>query len=222
MFTHKILAATTALVLLTGCSMSSVMPNDDNIRTVKIKNENQASPIDAYNNLAASYFQTQNIPAAKSAVTRSLEIEPNNAISLNLMALILRAENDPVNSEMYFRKALSIDANNPMLVNNYGSFLFWQERFSEACVQFDKAANLNLRYPARNHAFENLGLCYLELQDEEKAKNAFKRSVDINPREKALTEYIILLRKHNEPYAAYANLLDSLLRSSGNPKDTRL
>ncbi|MDZ7683887.1 MAG: helix-turn-helix domain-containing protein [Gammaproteobacteria bacterium] len=64
--------------------------------------------------------------------------------------------------------------------NNYGAFLFAQERYRDAIDHLEKASE-DRYYEGRPTVFENLGVSYLRIGEREKAEQAFDRAVALNP-----------------------------------------
>ena len=62
----------------------------------------------------------------------------------------------------------------------FGAFLFVQKRYEQAAAQLRKASEDQL-YARRSQVFENLGMCYKELERRGEAERAFTRSVQLNP-----------------------------------------
>ena len=83
---------------------------------------------------------------------------------------------------------MSARRNDSRILNNYGSFLFEQKRYSEAYDRFIEASQDPL-YPERSRVFENLGLTALRLNKTELARQYLEKSLRLNSNQpKALLE----------------------------------
>lgn len=140
------------------------------------KNGSSESAMQAYTTLGLQYLQTGDTANAKIAVQRALDISDDYAPAYNALALIFQAEDEIGLAEQYYLKAIANDSDSAMLYNNYGAFLFAQERYQEACTHLAKATE-DPFYNRRAQAFENLGLCYRKIGRDDVAKHAFERAL---------------------------------------------
>ena len=86
-------------------------------------------------------------------------------------------------AEVYYKKALTHDANSHRGNFNLGDALFEQERFEDAAQQFDLAANLAEDKLSKARAYHNMGNSYTQLGDFEKAVDAYKNALRNNPKD---------------------------------------
>jgi type IV pilus assembly protein PilF len=142
---------------------------------------------DAYIELGIGYLKQGATERAKVPLKKALELDPSNADSNAALALVFQTEMEPELADEHYRKALSA-RNDPRILNNYGSFLFEQERYKDAYARFQQATEDNL-YPERSRVFENLGLTALKLNDPALAKQHFDKSLRLDRRQpRALLE----------------------------------
>ncbi len=83
-------------------------------------------------------------------------------------------------AEEYFKKALAV-RKTPRILNNYGGFLFEQERYSEALETFTEASADNM-YGNRARVFESMGKTAEKLNDTENAYRYYQRASRLDPR----------------------------------------
>jgi type IV pilus assembly protein PilF len=167
--------------LLAACvSTGSVDP----MRTDKGRNEAR----DAYIQLGIGYLRQGETERAKVPLKKALELDSSNADAHAALALVFQIEMEPKLADEHYRKAISQRSNDARLLNNYGSFLFEQERYQDALQRYSEAAQ-DTMYPERSRVFENLGLTSLKLKQIEQAKGYFERSLRLNSRQpRALLE----------------------------------
>ncbi|MGE6791468.1 type IV pilus assembly protein PilF [Pseudomonas guineae] len=167
--------------LLAGCVTTGTV---DPMKTGKGRDEAR----DAYVQLGIGYLQQGQTERAKVPLKKALELDSSNADAHAALALVFQIEMEPKLADEHFRKALSQRGDDARLLNNYGSFLFEQQRYQEAFERYLEAARDNL-YPERSRVFENLGLTSQQLQQREQAKAYFERSLRLNSRQpRALME----------------------------------
>lgn len=134
--------------------------------------------------IAVEYIKSGNIDAAKNALDDAVEKDPNNALAYMMLGVTYQLDSSKESlkkADIAFKKAISIEPENPQIRNNYGQYLFFVENYKAAITEFYFAAN-SVGYSARDTAYSNLGYSYYNTGDETKAKAAFISSLKINPR----------------------------------------
>ncbi|TCK05589.1 type IV pilus biogenesis/stability protein PilW [Marinobacterium mangrovicola] len=171
--------------------------------------------LESYTSLGLQYLRAGDTAGAKSPLQRALDIDDSYAPAYNAMALVFQAERDLDIAESYFRKAIDADPESAMIHNNFGVFLFSQERYQEACTQLARATE-DPFYSARAQAFENLGRCYRRTGRPDVAEHALRRALTLSQqRPLALVELSdLMLEKNQETEAAalfnrFRELVDS-------------
>lgn len=190
-----------AASLLFGCvSTGSVDP----MKTDKGRDEAR----DAYIQLGLGYLQEGASERAKVPLKKALELDPSNADAHAALALVFQIEMEPKLADEHYRKAISQRSGDARLLNNYGSFLFEQKRYSEAQERYAQAAQDNL-YPERSRVFENLGLTSLVLKQREQAKTYFTRSLRLNSRQPRALLEMAMLSYEDKEYVPARSYYDS-------------
>ncbi|WP_075173869.1 type IV pilus biogenesis/stability protein PilW [Neptunomonas phycophila] len=167
----------------------------------KYVNKNTVSSeaaLEAYTRLGLQYLRGGDTSSAKSSVQRALEIREDYAPAYNALGLIFQVEDEKGLAEQYYRKAISLDEKSAMFHNNYGAFLFSQQRYEEACKQLAIATE-DPFYNSRGQAFENLGRCLNRIGKTAEAISAFERSLKTGGRRpQALVELAQLYLDANQ------------------------
>nr|WP_298147633.1 type IV pilus biogenesis/stability protein PilW [uncultured Pseudomonas sp.] len=136
---------------------------------------------DAYIQLGIGYMQQGFSERAKIPLKKALELDPSNADAHAALALVFQMEMESKLADEHYLKALAQRGSDARLLNNYGSFLFEQKRYTEAFEYFQKASKDTL-YPERSRVFENLGMTSLALKQRQQAKGYFERALRLNSR----------------------------------------
>ncbi|MBM7332667.1 MAG: type IV pilus biogenesis/stability protein PilW [Alcanivorax sp.] len=126
------------------------------------------------------YLQMGNPSEARRHFSRALSLNDNSAQAHNAMALLYNYERDARQEEHHYRKALAADRDYAPALNNYGTLLFSQGRYDEALEKFKRAAN-DPNYEGRASAFNNMGAAYKALGEMDQAREAYIRSLRLNP-----------------------------------------
>ena len=131
------------VVLVGGC----VTETTGNLPEPATLNERVQAQLD----LARGYLENRDFTRARSPLNRALEIDPRSVEANVLMGVLSQAESDPELAEQHFKSALRLEPDNAQALNNYASFLYAQQRYSEAVERLRKLVR-DPDYRARSQA----------------------------------------------------------------------
>lgn len=154
--------------------------------------------------LAEGYIDVGDLPRARAAVERALEIDSRSWEAHDVYALIYQMQGDADLAERHFRIAQRAAPGASRVSNDYGVFLYQQGRYDEAVAQLRRAAN-NPDSGNRPVAYENLGLASLAAGDRTEARNAFARAVMLEGRMAVSLLELAELAFEDADYAQSAN-----------------
>jgi type IV pilus assembly protein PilF len=126
--------------------------------------------------LARKYIGEGDWENAKRNLKLAYEMEPNNAEVHEAFALVYQSTGEFELAEQSYRTAIKLDRNFSRARNKYATFLYSQQRYEEAAAQLEYVVKDSL-YKARPQAFVNLGLCRIQLFDNQGAEEAFRRAL---------------------------------------------
>jgi type IV pilus assembly protein PilF len=168
------------IILLCGVIFASGCQTTTSNSTLGAKNPEKA--VQLRTQLAAEYIRQGQLDQAKIELDNALKVDSRSVDANAMMGVLLQQEGSPANIKLadgYFRRALSLEGDNAQVRNNYGTYLFQLQRFSEAAQQF-KIAGETLGYQLRYRSLENLGQTYLRLEDPLNAELAFRQALQVN------------------------------------------
>ena len=122
--------------------------------------------------LARAYIQRQNWGAAKRHLKIALEIDDSSAVVHEALGLVFQNTGEVEVAEQHYKKSIKLDNRLSRVRNNYAVFLYQQSRFKEAALQLERVVADTL-YDKRAASYVNLGRSYLQLNELEKAEDAF-------------------------------------------------
>jgi type IV pilus assembly protein PilF len=160
--------------------------------------------------LAQGYVNNRNRESARHHLRKAFDIDKNSAEAEATLALLYQLEGEPELAEKSFLKSLKKKKDFTSAQNNYGVFLFDLKRYSEALLQFEKAA-ADLDYDGRALALVNVGRTSLQLGHKVRAKAAFEHATVLD---RKLPEAFIELAAMNfedQEYAAAKKNLDKFM-----------
>ena len=161
-----------SLFLLSGCVTETT-------GGIQKKEIDPQDVVDNLINLGVGYLNQGDYARAKANLRKALDIDSRSPLAHTMFGVLFEMEGEDRLAEEHFKKAIRFDPNFSLARNNYGTFLFAQDRFEEAVEQLI-AATQDRFYLKRPHAFENLGVSYLRLGETVKAEEAFVRAVELN------------------------------------------
>lgn len=125
--------------------------------------------------LARTYLGEGNWEAAKRHLRTALEIDKRNAEVHEALALVFQNTGELELAEEHFQRAIRIDRDFSRARNNYGVFLYQEQRYQDAKEQLEYVVE-DILYENRRLAFINLGRCYRQLEELDAAERAFRRA----------------------------------------------
>jgi type IV pilus assembly protein PilF len=167
----RILAALATLMLLSACVTTT-----DSVFTDKADPQ---KALERRVELARQYIGEGDWDNAKRNLKLAYEMEPNNAEVHEAFALVYQSTGEFELAEQSYKTAIKLDKQFSRARNNYATFLYSQQRYEEAAEQLEYVVQDSL-YKARPRAFVNLGLCRIQLYDNQGAEEAFRRALTMD------------------------------------------
>ena len=157
-----------SLLLMQGCVSNNT------------RNEDPAQAATIYADLGLEYLRKGNLELALVKLERSLELDNKHPKANHYVAEVYKQMGNMDLADDYYTKAVKYDAENPMLLNNYGAFLCDQGRIEESEKYFMRASKTP-RYRNPELTYENIALCALQADDIVKAEEYFRKALQIRP-----------------------------------------
>ena len=132
-------------------------------------------------NLGIEYMQNKEYEKSLENLNKALAADPKYTPTYNALAVLYQRLGKNEQADQYFKKALSINADDPHTLNNYGQFLCSTNHYDVAQALFMKAA-ANPLYESQEIALTNAGTCALNNNHPDVAENNFKRALEKNPK----------------------------------------
>ena len=185
----RMICATILLLTLSGCI------TETNGVTQRIDPD---KALQAHLDLGLGYLAQGDLARAKEKLTRAMQIAPNSPLAHNAYGLLFQLEEEMELAEKHFRRSVRLDPSFTRARNNFGAFLFAEGRYKEAIEQL-KIGVQDPLYRARSQVYENLGVCYVKVGDEQLAEEAFEHAISLNPRQpRSLLELAELEFSHQD------------------------
>jgi len=167
----KLIAGILIVSVLTACASSPEVKDDKKNADVAAK---------ANTELGVEYLREGNYELSKTKLQKALELEPNYAPAHDAIAVLYARVGETKLAEKHYKKSLRLNPDSARGHNNYGQFLCFQDRHSEATAEFMKAADNNF-YPTPEVPLTNAGLCAARIPDLGTAEDYYRQALQKNP-----------------------------------------
>ena len=143
------------------------------------KRNKQKEASDTYVQLGLGYLQRGNRQRARTNLLKALEKNKDSGAAHNGLALLFQMEDESELAEEYFLKAISYEPELTRVRNNYGVFLFRQDRYEDAYQQF-LVASEDINYRRRANVFFSMGQAAKKLGQSDRAQEAWEKAATLN------------------------------------------
>jgi tetratricopeptide (TPR) repeat protein len=133
---------------------------------------------DTHFEMAQTYVDESNYPAAIAELERTVAIEPRHAEGYNLMGSVLRRMNQPAQALPWLEKAIELAPLNWRAHANLGRALEDLGRLDEAAGHFALSLEFN---PRQAEALRELANCYIKTRRYPQAEAPLRRLVEMRP-----------------------------------------
>jgi type IV pilus assembly protein PilF len=162
---------------LTACVSSETVTQSNEISTPKA-NQSKASAVNLQ--LAVGYLQQGDIDRAKQKLLLAQKQAPNSPDVFDTFGYFYATTGDKDKAMSYYQKALSLSPRNGKILNNYGVYLCKQRQYQKAIDYFSQAVK-DPDYLTTGEAYENAGLCALEIPNNALAHDFFTKALENDP-----------------------------------------
>ena len=132
-----------------------------------------------YNLLGLILVGQDKIDDALNSYQKGIDLDPNNAMLYNNIALLYTNNRfDNKKAEYFYKKSISVNPINPEAHNNLGTLYKLCDRFEEAIKCYNEAIKIDSKFV---HAYHNLGNAYTTIGNFTDAKKAFNKAISIDP-----------------------------------------
>ncbi len=199
------------------CACETTHKTEEDIPSVKEYSKTDAA---TYNmQLGLAYLKQGNRPRAKKKILTALSQNPDSPSVNGAMAYFLEKTGNLSEAKKYYIKAMRLAPGDGAQLNNYGAFLCRIGEYKEAETYFDKAVK-DVKYANTAGAYENAGLCALEISEDSKAELYFKKALDNDPSRKVSLTELVYLYLNQKQYQKALNEIQKYSKISY--KDERL
>ncbi|KOR28992.1 hypothetical protein TI04_09690, partial [Achromatium sp. WMS2] len=206
---NKLIIGMLAPITLVACASIFNKNNETAIANSDLRPENV--PGDIYALMAQEYLKVGMPEVALHKLERGLSIYPNNAQIHAEFGIIYQHLGDMVKAERYYRRALTIEPNNPFFRNAWGSFLCQQGKYELADNEFRIALG-NPLYNEPWSAQTNAGVCALRAGNLTAGETYLQLAINKNPNIPLALLKLSELRVNQSRYTEAKTYLDQYVK----------
>ncbi len=171
-------------------------------RSIEPADAERAAELNAQ--LGLGYMQQGRYEVAMQKLEKALKYNSKNTKAHQVKAELHRRIKEFDKAKAHYEVALELSPTNAALHNNYGVFLCDIKDYDGAQIQFNIAVDDSL-YSEKDQVYENIGLCELSRGTLQKAENALRKALQLNPKlAKSLLNMAQLSFDKKDTQAAYA------------------
>lgn len=197
------------LMILNGCVTQSFENDEPIVKTQANRDEMAATRV----SLGLGYLKMGNMSQAKLNLEKAKRFSPQLVQVHTAFAHYYETVGEGDLAIESFEHALSIKADSPDTLNNYGVFLCRQDRVEEAEKQFLKAIAVP-SYLLVAQSYENLSSCYLQDDNFEKAELYLNKAIHHSPNNTSILRQMVLLQYAMGDYTSAKRYLQKFERNT--------
>ena len=160
--------------------------------------------------LGYDYFRKGNLAAAKEKIDKALEQNPRNAKAQMAAGLLYDRLNEPKKSEAHMERAISLDPDNPEVLNNYAVMMCKRGEYSKGEKYFVRAAE-NPLYKTPEIAYLNAGNCARAANELANAEAHYRKALAVKPRFQEGLYQMADLEFRNKSYLSARGFIERFL-----------
>lgn len=173
----RFLTACLLILLASGC-VTSISPVDVE------RNEAMKARV----NLALAYLEQGDFSKARENIDKALSHDSQDYLPHSVEAYYFQQLSDTENASKSYQKAIELSQKQSMarqplpdVLNNYGTFLCEQGKFSQAYLQFEQALKSQQGYYQQADTLENIVLCAIRENNLSKKQQALSTLIILAP-----------------------------------------
>lgn len=219
-----ILLAIYSLTFLVACNTTTTKTTDLSGSSDELDEANRAQQNTATNVTAAGfnvqlglgYLQQGDMQRAKSKLLLALSQAPNWPQALDAMGYYLENTGDTRTAAIYYQKAVAIAPTSGPVQNNYGTYLCRIGQYQAADNHFMLAVQ-DINYLNTAEAYENAGLCSMEIPDNDKALAYFIKAIQQDPQRTTSVLEVAQINYKRGDYTLAQSYLDNYFTQVPQP-----
>ncbi len=165
--------------LLLAYGYSQQQDHKNAVNYFKKCHELRNDDVSVLNGLAFTKYSLNEIDSALVYLEKALVLDANNAQIYGMFGMIYSKQEDFAKSDSAYERAVTLDPEDALLLNNYAYSLSERGLQLERCLEM--ASKAVTKDSANSSYLDTIGWIYFKLNDYKKAKDYVKKSLEIEP-----------------------------------------
>jgi type IV pilus assembly protein PilF len=174
----RLMAIYLSMVFFLGCAQTGSGPRKYQENDSQAEPQNSPAMLNV--KMGVAYFERQDYDVAIEKFKRALSHNSRLAIAHSGIATVYKAMNAQVDAERHYKLSVKHAPNDPVILNNYGTYLCQTGEYLEA-VEYYKKTLANPFYKTPETVHENAGVCLMKAGEAEAAEKHFRNALESNP-----------------------------------------
>lgn len=171
-----------SILLLTGCSTTTAPESPISNKNVETAVSEPNTTAADYNiQLGMGYLDEGDVSRAKRKFLLAMDQAPDWPPVQEALGYFFENTGETNTAEKHYQKAIELDPTSGSAQNNYGTFLCKLKKYEEADKHFMLAVQ-DSKYLKTAEAYENAGLCAMQIPDNVKAAAYFSKAIAQDPK----------------------------------------
>lgn len=141
--------------------------------------------VEALEEIADNYVSLDNFDKAEKACHRALKLNEGSYTAKYILGFIHSQKQEWPKAINYLKSSNNIHSNNPEILRCLGWALFNHNKRTQGVVILERALNLD---PENALTLCNLGICYMQMKNFDKAIELLKKASELDPQNKRIRE----------------------------------
>ena len=129
--------------------------------------------------LGAQYLKQNKLEQAIKKLEKAVEQQPTLGLAHTYLGFAYEQYGETTKAKEHYAKSIKLNPDDPVSLNNYGTFLCRNNEWRDSLVYFEKAAE-NRRYQTPDAAYANAGVCARKIPDPVAADKYFRQALNKN------------------------------------------
>ena len=130
--------------------------------------------------IAAGFYERGQMDVALQELAVATKLDPTNAKIYNVYGLVYAMIGRDAEAQQNFQRAIELAPNDSEIRQNWGWYLCTHGRAKDSIQEFELAVR-NPLYKTPDISLVNAGKCSVEIGDNKRAEEFFRRALSINP-----------------------------------------
>jgi len=168
--------------------------------------------------IAAGFFERGQMDVALQELAEASKLDPTNAKIYNVYGLVYAMIGRDAEAQQNFQRAIELAPNDSEIRQNWGWYLCTHGRAKESIPEFELAVR-NPLYKSPDISLINAGKCSVEIGDNKRAEEFFKRALSINPNNTTAAYNLSLLTYRQARLDEARALMKRVMQQATPPPD---